>query len=124
MTVEATYLRSRDEVRKTAAAAIAANEVHQLADGRAGVLTSLNAASSGERTNWTTTGQFTLPKTTSMVLLDGGRAYWDYSANKVHYKKVNDRDFYLGRVVGDAASADTTCVVNINVDPPYDIDVL
>jgi hypothetical protein len=70
------------------------------------------------------TGVVKVVKTTSMVLLVGGRAYWDYSANLAHYKKVNDRDFYLGRLTADAASADTVCYVALNVDPPYDIDVL
>jgi 16S rRNA G966 N2-methylase RsmD len=54
--------------------------------------------------------------------LDGGRAYWDHSANAVTFEKVNDRDFYVGRVVGDATSASTTCNVNFNIDPPYDMD--
>ena len=121
---DASYVRSRDEVRVTAAAAVASGEVWQLKDGRAAVYTGLNAASSGDRVNYSTSGQYTMTKTASVVLLDGGRAYWDHSANAVTYKKVNDRDFYLGRVVGDAASADTTCVVNLNVNPPYDIDLL
>lgn len=121
---EATLVRSRDDVRLTADAAVASGEVYQMRDGRAGYYPGLNAAASGDRIGFTTTNQVTLPKTTSMVLLDGGRAYWDHSANAVSYKKVNDRDFYLGRVVGDAASADTTCVVNLNVNPPADIDML
>jgi hypothetical protein len=65
-----------------------------------------------------------IDKTTNMVLLAGGRAYWDHSANKVHYKKVNDRDFYIGRVFLDATSAATSCYVELNIDPPYDIDAL
>ncbi len=121
---DASYVRSRDDVRVTAAAAVASGECWQLADGRAAVYSGLNAAASGDRTNFTTTGQFTFTKTASVVLLDGGRAYWDHSANAVTFRKVNDRDFYLGRLVGDAASADTTCVVNLNVNPPYDIDLL
>lgn len=110
-------------IRKTAAAAIAAGEVHQLADGRAGVKTGLNAAALGDPSNFSTEGQYTMTKTSGVVLLDGGRAYWDHSANAVTFEKVSDRDFYLGRVVGDCASTDTTCVVNLNVDPRYDIDL-
>lgn len=106
----------------TLAAAVAAGEVWQMPDGRAGVFPT--GRDSGQLGAAQTDGHYTFTKTTSMVLLRGGRAYWDHSANKVHYKKVNDRDFYLGRVVEDAASADTTCVVNLNVDPPYDIDAL
>lgn len=121
---DATYLRGRDEVRLTAAAAIDPGQIIQMADGRAGVVNTANGAASGDRINVTTSGQFTVTKTSGVVLLDGGRAYWDHSANAVTYKKVNDRDFYLGRVVGDAASTDTTCVVNLNVNPPADIDIL
>jgi len=121
---DALYLRPREDNRITAVAAIAAGEVRQLADGRAAVFTGLNGAASGDRVNFTDTGKFTLTKTSGIVLLDGGRAYWDHSANAVHFKKVNDRDFYLGRVVGDAASADTVCVVDFNVDPQDTIDLL
>jgi hypothetical protein len=49
--------------------------------------------------------------------------YWDHSARKAHYKKVNDRDFYIGRAIGNSASADTEMTVNFNVDPEYDIDM-
>ena len=121
---DANYLRGRDEVRLTAAAALDPGQIIQLADGRAGVLQSASGVASGDRVNITTVGQFTVVKATGVVLLDGGRAYWDHSANAVTYKKVNDRDFCLGRIVGDAASADTSCVVNLNVDPPADIDLL
>jgi len=121
---DATYVRGRDDIRVTAAAAVAAGECWQMKDGRAAVYVGQNAAASGDRTTFTTAGQFTFTKTASVVLLDGGRAYLDHSANAVTFRKVNDRDFYLGRVVGDAASADTTCVVNINVNPPADIDIL
>lgn len=121
---DATFVRSRDNNKVTLAAAAAAGEVRQLADGRAAVLEGLNAAASGDVRTFVTTGKFTMTKTSGVVLLDGGRAYWDHSANAVTFRKVNDRDFYLGRIVGDAASADTECVVDLNVDPPYDIDLL
>lgn len=120
---DATLVRGRSENRITLAAAAAAGEVRQGPDGRALVLGGQNAYAAGDTVNFTDTGKFTMPKTASIVLLNGLRAYWDYSAGKVHYKKVNDRDFYLGRVVGDAASADTECVVDLNVDPPYDLDL-
>lgn len=122
MPAEATMLRGPHEVRITATAVIAAGEIQQLPDGRAGYYPGLNAAVSGQRVNFLTDGQLTLPKA-SGVLLRGGRAYWDHSANTVVYKKVNDRDFYLGRIVDDCASGDTTCVVNLNRDPPYDLDL-
>ena len=120
---DSTRIRSGNEVHVTAGAAVAVGEVWQLKDGRAAAYKDTAAATLGTRTKWSTEGQYTLTKATGVVLLDGGRAYWDHSANNVTYRKVNDRDFYLGRVVGDAASGDTSVAVNLNVDPPYDIDV-
>lgn len=124
MTAEATFLREWDDVRETVAVAAASGEVYQLADGRAGILAGLTAAAAAEGRTFKTIGQFTVAKTSGIVFLDGGRVYWDHSANAAYFRKVNDQDFYLGRAVGDSASGDTSMVVNINIDPPYDIDAL
>lgn len=97
-------------------------EVIQIADGRAGVM--VHDVLSGVKGAVQTEGVFLVLKTTSMVILDGGRVYWDHSANKAHYASVSDRDFYLGTAVGDAASADTTMYVNINTHPQYKLDLL
>jgi predicted RecA/RadA family phage recombinase len=124
MPAEATYLRDSNDMRiSSLVAACASGEVYQLGDGRAAVKQGLNAAAAADAAAFSTTGIHTVAKTTGIVLLDGGRAYWDHSANSVTYKKVNDRDFYVGRVVGDATSASTTCNVNFNIDPSYDIDI-
>lgn len=120
---DATFIRGRDDNRVTAAAAIASGEVWQLADGRAAVLTGLGAAASGDRVNFTTTGQHTVTKTASVVITDGQPVYWDHSANSATYAPASDRDFYLGCAVGDAASADTTLAVNLNVWPQYKIEM-
>ena len=107
------------------AAAVAVGEVRQLPDGRAGVLANTSALSVGATGTYDPTSRvYTMPKTASVEFLKGGRAYWDHSADKVHFKKVNDRDFYLGRFMDDAAAADTECSVVLNIDPPYDIDLL
>lgn len=119
---DASLVRGQNDLRVTALAAVAAGEVWQMKDGRAAVNPSSSGSSSGDRVSFRTSDQWTFPKSTGFVGLDGGRAYWDYSANAVSFRKVNDRDFYLGRFVGDSASIDTTCVVNINVDPAYDLD--
>ena len=121
---EAIYLRAKDDVRVTVAAATDPGQILQMADGRAAVLQGSSGAAAGDRISPTTVGQFTMLKTAAMVLLDGGKAFWDFSANTVSFRKVNDRDFYLGTVVGDAASADTTCVVNLNNKPCPDVDLL
>jgi predicted RecA/RadA family phage recombinase len=116
-------VRGGNEIRKTAAAAVAAGAVNQLADGRAAVYTGQAAAASGDRTNWTTEGQYVFTKATGVLMVDGQRVYWDRSTPAATFRKVNDRDYYLGRLVGDAASADTTCTVNLNVDPEYDLSI-
>ncbi len=116
-------VRDASEIQKNAAAAIAVGEVHQLADGSAAVYTGFAGAASGDRTTWKSSGQYVFTKTAGVLMLDGQRAYWDHSANAITYRKVNDRDFYVGRLVGDAASADVTCTVNINVDPADDLDI-
>lgn len=105
------------------AAAVAIGELWQLGDGRAYVHESLAAADSNTRIRMRADGVWTLQKATGVVLLDGARAYWDHSANKITYCKNNDRDFYAGRVVGDASSNDNTVQVELNIDPPYDIDL-
>ena len=120
---DATLLRGLSEIRKTNAAAVASGEIHQLTDGRAGVYTGLNASGLGDVSNWTTFGQFTVTKTASVVIVDGGEVWWDHSANAATFRKVSDRDFYLGRAIGDAASAATTVVVDLNVLPRADIDL-
>lgn len=123
---EATRVRSGTEVRKTAAAAIAVGKIHQLADGLAGVYTGLSAAASGDRTSWSTEGQYTVTKAASVTVLDGAPLWYDHSARAatpVPPLTAGDRDFYLGAAVGDADADDDECVVNLNVLPRYEIDL-
>lgn len=124
---DATILRDDCVIRKTVTASVAAGDIHQLADGRAGVYAGLNAASSGDRTNWQTEGQFTATKKSGVVILDGAPLWWDHSAGEatpVPPLTTGDRDFFLGSAVGDATSSATTCVVDLNVEPSYIVDLL
>ena len=122
--MSATFVRDRHDNRVTVSAAVAAGAVRQLADGRAAVMNGLNAAADGDPRAFTTEGQFTVPKTASTVGLDGGELWWDHSAGSATpVPQYADRDFYLGVQVGDSASADTTCVVNLNVRPQPVIDL-
>jgi len=113
MTAEATYLKDPDVVQFVAAAAYTAGQMVRLPDGRAGVITGLKGFVSGETAAARVRGQFTVAKTATMVLLDGQRLYWDVANNKAKYSG----DYVIGVAVGDAASADTTCVVDLNVEP-------
>jgi predicted RecA/RadA family phage recombinase len=120
---EATFVRDWDETRLTAAASVGTGELRQLADGRAGFFESATAASSGDRIVFSTSGQVTVPKATGVKLLDGGRAYWDHSANNVTFKPANDRDFYAGVIVGDSESGDSVCTLNLNVEQANILDI-
>jgi len=121
---DATYLRAGNDLRQNAQVALGANEIIQMADSSLGVLKGQEGAVANAAAAFETRGQFTVTKTSGIVILDGGRVYWDHSANAAHFRKVNDRDFYIGRAVGDAASADTTMVVNANIpETGYDIDL-
>ena len=127
MSSEATFLRSRDDMRRVVAAAVAAGEIRQGADGRAEVKAGLTAAASGDTVGFTTTGIFVCIKATGVVIIDGAPVWWDHSADAcTPVPQFGDRDFFLGSAVcpaADAASGDTSVAVNINVKPTYKIDL-
>lgn len=113
----------RDQI--TPAAGYASGEVIQLADGRAAFVAGLVARVSGDHAGLKTSGQVTLAKTATVVILKGAPLYWDRSANTVTpLKAVAGADFFVGVAVADATSAATTVVVDLNVQPNYTIDVL
>lgn len=120
--MQARYIQAGDVMDYTPVAALDAGDVIQLPDGRAAVAVGDIAA--GELGSVAVGGVWRLEKTTSMVLLAGGRVYWDDSASKAHFKTVNDRDFYVGTVVEDAASAATTVDVFLNAKQSVTIDAL
>ncbi|WP_020473379.1 capsid cement protein [Zavarzinella formosa] len=121
---EANTLRASNDIRQTAQATLTVNEVDQLADGSLGVLKGTSGASVGDQAAYETRGQFTCPKLTGIEFLDGGRAYWSFPDNAISFRRSGNRDFYAGRIVGNAASADTVCVVNVNVsEAGYDVDL-
>lgn len=123
MADEARQVRNTGLEKQLAAATVSAYELWQTPTGRAGVLDSPNSVSSGNYFEQRTDGQWTCKKTAGFVALKGNRAWWDHSANAINYKKVNDRDFYAGRFAEDASNAATSCVVDLNADPPYDLDI-
>lgn len=120
---EATYQRRPDEYPLTVEAAKDSGELIQLPNGKAGYCIPAAGAEAGDRVAFKSWGVVNVPKATGIVLLAGGKAYWDHSANNVTYKSVNDRDFYVGTVVADAASGDTTVTIDLNADPTYLIDL-
>lgn len=115
------YQAGVDTLDYTPDAAVTGGDVLQLADGRAAHASRDIAA--GALGAVAVAGIVTVAKTANIVLLDGGEVYWDHSAGAAHYKRGADRDFFIGTLVGDAAAADTTCKVNLNVRPNYDISL-
>lgn len=109
--------------RILAAATVSARELVQAPSGQAAFHDSDSAASSGEYLQLRTADTVSVPKATGFSALKGGRAYWDHSANNATFKKVNDRDFYVGRWADDYSSADNQAEILLNIDPPYDIDL-
>src|SRR6187549_2806879 len=83
--------------------ATSAGEVWQLPGGLA-AFQDFNAPSNTGDVPFKTDGICTITKTSGVVILDGGEVFWDHSANSATFRKVNDRDFYIGRAVGDAES--------------------
>ncbi len=118
--------RYRDDADLIVSLAAAANagEVRQLADGRFGWMQGGNAGAITNSRTFKTVGQVAIPKTAGIVFLDGCRVYWDRSARAGHYKQVDDQDGLIGTCVGDAASADATMIVNLNVQQRRKVDLL
>jgi predicted RecA/RadA family phage recombinase len=123
--MQSAYDSPDDTVNWTADAAYSAGDIIQLPDGSAGQVT-LDVVS-GDAVGVRVRGiLFNVAKTSGFNALAGNRAYWDVSASKVNYKKVNDRDFYVGRFAEDGTGdgTDTTCSLRLNVDPKPDVDLL
>lgn len=105
-------------------AALTGGQVIQLPDGRAGVVLRDKAATTAAAPAAVVTeGHFSIDKTSGVVILDGGRVFWDHSANAATFRAVNDRDFFIGTAVGDVASTATAVLVNLNVDQRVEIDI-
>jgi predicted RecA/RadA family phage recombinase len=101
---------------RLATAVLAAGAMIQDYDGKAGLVAGLNAVAIGDTYTLQKEGVVELDKTASIVLLAGGRAYWDRANSKVTFKRVTG-GFYIGTVQADAASADATVLVNLNKYP-------
>jgi predicted RecA/RadA family phage recombinase len=120
---DAVLVCGKHEMQDIATATIGAGEIQQMNDGRAGVRTGLTSKASGDPVGFVTEGQFTVPKTASIVIVDGQPVFWDHSANTATYAPASDKDYFLGSAVGDAAGSASTLVVNLNVQPAYKIDL-
>lgn len=124
MAVEAKSKYSLGMERFQAEGLLGPHEVFQTPSGQAGVLDQAASVSTNSYAEVITRGTYTVKKTGSAFIARGQRVYWDYSANEATYRKVNDRDFYVGRAAADASTTQPWVDVLLNEDPPYDIDIM
>jgi len=108
----------------TPSAGYSSGEVLQLPDGRAGYVAGLRALVSGDEAGIQVKGRVTLTKTAGVVILKGGRVYWDRSAGSATpLRGITGDNFFVGLAAEDAASADTTVDVDMNVQQKNFIDL-
>lgn len=126
MATEADTISMEPEVVEySTTAALEGGQVLQLASGRAGIVLRDKAASTAATVAAVAVlGTFSIPKTSGVVILAGGRVFWDHSANAATFRAVNDRDFYIGTAVADAASTDTAVQVNLGVQQSVQVNIL
>jgi predicted RecA/RadA family phage recombinase len=124
MATEAIYRYGSQHERErhvTASAAYESGQVIQLEDGKMGVVLGLNPDGSGEEIAVATSGVFECARTASMVMLEGGKAFWDTTNNKVTC--LHTAGPFLGTVMKDSASSDTTVLVDLNAEPSWHIEL-
>ena len=122
MALQGQYIQDGCKMDFTPVAACLDGDVVLLPGGTAGICIGNIAAEQIGAVQ--VSGIVKLEKTTSMVLLVGGDAYWDVSASKVSYKAdAGTNDFFIGRVTADATSSDTTCYVELNKRSRHIIDL-
>lgn len=110
-----------DKQRVTIAAGVSKGELWSLGNGQAAFIPDA-PHNSGDQPDFQISGVCTVTKANGVKFLDGGRVYWDHSANAATYKPVNDRDFYIGTSFGDWEAGDLTMQVNLNAQQSNLID--
>lgn len=124
MSSQATFVRNANDLRPTVSSAVAALAVQKLANGRAAILNnSIQGVAAGDQGRFRDDGQWTVPKTSGIALLNGGPVWWNFTNQLAHYARQNSGDFLLGSAIGDAKTTDSTCVVDLNVEARYVGDI-
>lgn len=118
---EATYLQEGDIISFTTVAAVAAGEVLQVPDGRAGI--AVDAAGAAALATVQICGIVKMAKTTNEIYVPGQRLYWDASASKVTaVPPITAADFFVGCAADDATASATEAAVALNKDWEGSID--
>ena len=122
--LQATPYREWDSVLVTLAEALNPGDLVQLRDGRAAYMKNGTAGNVGDQREFKASGQVTLAKAPNITLLNGGRAFWQRANSYISYAPTaNSRDYYAGRIVGNAPASASNVVVNLNVDPANSYDL-
>ncbi len=114
---EANYVQDGYIIDWTPTAAVAAGEVIQLKDGRAGV--AVDAIAAGALGAVQVRGIVSVLKSITQTMLVSNKVFWDTSASKCNLLHGGSTDFFLGTVVDDATYTATTVKVNLNAKPAY-----
>lgn len=125
---EVTAYRAENSRQYTVQEAVVQGVMLHLRDGQPGYYPLASGEAAGERVSFETNGQVVVTKPTGIVILDGQDVFWDWTNSRANFKAtLNSKDFFAGRAVGDAASADTTMTINLGKWPNdlyADIDLL
>lgn len=62
-------------------------------------------------------------KAANVVILDGGRVYWDPVSETASFRRLTAGALYLGLAVGDYAATAATLLVRVNAVPEYLVDI-
>lgn len=116
-TVEATFVQEADIYQQTMTAAVAAGEIIQNKNGKAGQ--AMDAYAAGAVGHFRQSGHVWVLKSITQTMLISNQVFWDSSASKCNLLHGGDVDFFLGTVVEDAAYTDTLVKVDLNAKPAY-----
>jgi len=118
---EASFHKPGNIISFTTVAAVAAGEVLQVPDGRAGV--AIDAAAAGALVSCQIDGIFKATKTASEIYVPGQRIYWDASTGKATaVPPITAADFFLGCAADDAAAVDAEAKIALNQDWEGSVD--
>ena len=121
ITAQSQTHRSERTRKMVLTAAVSSGDIVHTPEGLAGAVLGLSGANhaSGDTVACCVEGEHKVTKSSGVVILDGARVYWDHSANAATYAPADDRDFFIGTAVGDAASGDTEMKVRLNEEAQY-----
>lgn len=122
---EADGPKKLDPPQFTAENSLTAGEIIQNREGRPiGIKDAVTSGNVCQSQNQFPELGFYVPKSTSCAILDGGKVFWDHSANQATGLTLDgDRDFLLGTAIGDYAASDAFCYVNFGKEPTYKLDL-